>query len=240
MQPEQECLIVSYATDTTSSGYHYNFKYDGKRLVEIRGKYWNSFFWQPEDTLFISYNPDNKLNAIGNASKSNLTTKFHYGDDGNLSSKISYSLIPFPTSKTDFEWKDGNISRIRISYYQINGSPNHIENYIERLERVLDLEYNERGNVIYVKIKGYSDVITEIRYEYDSQPNPHKRWHALQGGKSPELMYLLSKNNMTRASYSIKDKYSQVYDSPYQYNDKGYPLHGPFNQRMLNIQYECL
>ena len=239
-QRQDDCSILSYATDTTSSAYHYNFKYDGKRLVEIRVKHLDWFGGKVEDTTIISYNPDNKPSSMSNASDRSQTTKFYYGGDGNLTSKVSYSKMPFPTLKIDFEWKDGKISRIKRSDYEIKGSPDKIENYVERQIAVLDLEYNEKGNVSYVKQTSYPDIIKEIRYEYDSHPNPHRSWYELQGSSNSESMYLLSKNNMTRASYLfVKEKYSEIHESPYQYNEKGYPLNGAFNTRMLDIQYQC-
>ncbi|MCE7070104.1 hypothetical protein LZG74_07325 [Dyadobacter sp. CY327] len=234
-------MISSYVTDTTSGGYHYNFKYDGKKLVEIRASHPDPFgFGRVEDVMNISYNADNKLNSIGNASGENPATRFNYGADGNLSTKISYSRMPFPMSKTEFEWKDGRISRVKRSDYEVKGSPDKIENYTEKLTLVLDLEYDEKGNVIYVKRTAYPDIVTEIRYDYDSHPNPNKTWHELQGGSSSEFMYLLSTNNMTRASYLfVKEQFREVHDSHYQYNDKSYPLNGAFNNRMLEIQYQC-
>jgi hypothetical protein len=240
---QQDCLISSYTTDTTAAAYHYKLQYEGNKIVEIRATNFDFFSnTQVESINTITYNSSGKPSTIGWPSSNSYKTKFFYSNDGILSSRITYSAVPFPSEKIDFEWKSDRITKITKSDYEIKGSPNAIENYTERLNYVLDLEYNEKGNVTYVKRISFPDkLITEMEYEYDSHPNPFKDLSQLRTSFIPyDAMYLLSTNNMTRVKYTfVKEKFSSFFDSPYQYNASGYPQNGSFNNRMLDIQYQC-
>ncbi|GAB3915125.1 hypothetical protein GCM10028803_61510 [Larkinella knui] len=243
-QPEQQdCLISSYTTDTTAAGYNYKLQYEGNKIVEIRVTNFDSFSnTQVENINTINYNSSGKPITIGWPSSNSYKTKFFYSNDGILSSRITYSSVPFPSEKIDFQWKGDRIAKVTKSGYEIKGSPNVIENYTERLNYVLDLEYNEKGNVVYVKRTSFPDMlVTEMEYEYDSHPNPFKDLSQLRTSFIPyDAMYLLSINNMTRVKYFfVKEQFSSLFDSPYQYNAEGYPQNGSFNNRMLDIQYQC-
>ena len=241
-QPEQkDCLISSYKTDSTASAYNYKFRYEGNKIVEIRVTHLDFFgSAQVEIANTITYNSNGKPSTIGGASGDPYKTKFFYSTDGILTSRITYSPLPFPSEKIDYQWKGDRIIKITKSYYEIKGSPSVIENYTERINYVLDLEYNEKGNVIYVKTTTYPDMfVTEMEYEYDSHPNPFKDLSQLRS-IAYDAMYLLSTNNMTRVKYFfVKEQFSASYYSPYEYNANGYPKNGPFNNRMLDIQYLC-
>ena len=239
---ENDCLISSYTTDTSSTGYDYQIKYSGAKIVAIRTTHFDSFLGASiHDSIAITYNTDGKPNTIGWPSSGSYTAKFFYDNFGILTSRITYAAMPFPTSKVSVEWKNNRISKITNSYYEIKGSPYAIENYTEVQNSVLDLEYDAGGNVTYVKRTSLpSMLVTEMTYEYDSHPNPFKDLFLLTGFGGYDLMYLLSANNMTRVKYFfVKEQYTVSYDSPYQYNVNGYPENGAFNNRKLNVQYLC-
>lgn len=243
-QPEQkDCLISSYTTDTTGMGYNYKLLYEGNKIVEIRVTDFDYFGnTQVENINTITYNSGGKPSTIGWPSGNSYKTKFFYSNDGTLSSRITYSPVPFPSEKIDFQWKGGRIAKITKSGYEIKCLPNVIENYTERLNDVLDLEYNEKGNVVFVRRTSFPDMlVTEMEYEYDSHPNPFKDLCQLRSSFIPyDAMYLLSTNNMTKVKYFfVKEQSSSFFDSPYQYNASGYPKNGSFNNKMLDIQYQC-
>lgn len=106
---------------------------------------------------------------------------------------------------------------------------------------VLEIKYDEKGNVRNVRktiVQGMS--VTEIRYEYDSQPNPRRNLYELQGINNSDSMYLLSPNNLRRVTYVDEEtKFTTTYDAFNLYNENGYPLNGDFLNKMVNVEYQC-